>query len=420
MKKNLYICILFIIIIIFSGACGGEKKDKKKPELTKITVKHILVGTKEKAEEVLKKLKKGEDFAKLANEFSKCPSKVNGGKLEPFEKGTKAKEFEEACLKLKVGETSEPIETEEGWDIIQRLETLPDPTATPTATPGPIRIRHIVVEKEEEAKEIAKELKEGKDFTELAKEKSLCPSRAKGGDLGLISYGKLVKEMNEVVFKLKTGEISEPFKTEYGWHVVQRIEPTMKIEQKEDEKVRVRHILVEKKEEAEEIIKELKEGKDFTKLAMKHSLCPTKVKGGDLGLFGIGKMAKPLEDAAFKLKVGEFGEVETKYGWHVIQRIDPTMKIELPPEKIRVSHILVEKKEDAEEIIKELKSGKNFEEVAKEKSKCPSKDKGGDLGEIEKDSMVKEFEEAAFALDVGEISEPVETQYGWHIIKRTE
>ena len=88
--------------------------------------------------------------------------------------------------------------------------------------------------------------------------------------------------------------------------------------------------------------------------------------------------------------------------------------------KIRASHILVKSKEEANSILDEIKAGKEFEEIAKLVSLCPSGHAGGDLGFFEKGMMVKPFEDAAFALDeIGMISEPVETQFGWHLIKLT-
>jgi len=88
-------------------------------------------------------------------------------------------------------------------------------------------------------------------------------------------------------------------------------------------------------------------------------------------------------------------------------------------EKIKASHILVAKEDKAKEIEKSLKEGKKFEDLAKAESMCPSKEKGGDLGEFGRGMMVKEFETAAFATKVGEISPIVKTQFGYHIIKVT-
>ena len=86
--------------------------------------------------------------------------------------------------------------------------------------------------------------------------------------------------------------------------------------------------------------------------------------------------------------------------------------------KITASHILVKSQEKPIEIKNKLNFGKSFEELAKENSLCPSKKRGGNLGTFSRGQMVKEFEKAAFDLKKGEISKPVNTQFGWHIIKR--
>jgi peptidyl-prolyl cis-trans isomerase C len=90
------------------------------------------------------------------------------------------------------------------------------------------------------------------------------------------------------------------------------------------------------------------------------------------------------------------------------------------PEKVRARHILVKTEEEAAKILEEIRAGKPFEEAAKEFSSCPSKEEGGNLGFFSKGQMVPEFETAAFALEAGEISEPVKTQFGWHIIMMEE
>ncbi len=87
--------------------------------------------------------------------------------------------------------------------------------------------------------------------------------------------------------------------------------------------------------------------------------------------------------------------------------------------KIRASHILIEKHSQALKILEELKKGVDFKDLARKYSQCPSKKRGGDLGIFGRGQMVKEFERAAFALKVGEVSQPVKTQFGYHIIKRT-
>src|SRR5690606_36379540 len=93
---------------------------------------------------------------------------------------------------------------------------------------------------------------------------------------------------------------------------------------------------------------------------------------------------------------------------------------ELPSPEIRASHILVDTEEEAREILSKIRGGADFEELAKMYSKDPgTKDLGGDLGFFAKGKMVPEFEEAAFALNPGEVSDVVKTEYGYHVIKVT-
>ena len=90
-------------------------------------------------------------------------------------------------------------------------------------------------------------------------------------------------------------------------------------------------------------------------------------------------------------------------------------------DKISASHILVDNEEHAKQIKLDLERGdKSFAEMAKEKSEGPSGDNGGDLGTFGRGKMVPEFEKVAFDLDVDEVSDPVETEFGWHLIKRTD
>jgi peptidyl-prolyl cis-trans isomerase C len=86
-------------------------------------------------------------------------------------------------------------------------------------------------------------------------------------------------------------------------------------------------------------------------------------------------------------------------------------------QEVHARHILVPTEDEAKAIAAELKKGADFAALAKEKSKDPGAADGGDLGYFTKDQMVPEFSEAAFKLDKGQISDPIHTQFGWHIIK---
>ena len=90
------------------------------------------------------------------------------------------------------------------------------------------------------------------------------------------------------------------------------------------------------------------------------------------------------------------------------------------PDKVHCAHILVKSESEAKVVLERLKKGEKFGRVARAVSRCPSAKRGGDLGTFTRGKMVKEFENAAFALQKGEVSGVVKTQYGCHIIKRIE
>ena len=87
--------------------------------------------------------------------------------------------------------------------------------------------------------------------------------------------------------------------------------------------------------------------------------------------------------------------------------------------KVTASHILVADEHTAVRLKDKLTEGFKFSELASTHSACPSRAQGGNLGEFGAGQMVKPFEDAAFALNVGDISDPVQTQFGWHLIQRT-
>jgi len=81
--------------------------------------------------------------------------------------------------------------------------------------------RHILVETEEVCEGLKNEINDGKDFAEVAKENSKCPSGQKGGELGEFSPGQMVPEFDQVVFKEEVGKVHGPIKTQFGFHLVE-------------------------------------------------------------------------------------------------------------------------------------------------------------------------------------------------------
>lgn len=88
--------------------------------------------------------------------------------------------------------------------------------------------------------------------------------------------------------------------------------------------------------------------------------------------------------------------------------------------QVKASHILVSSKKEADKVLNKLRAGARFEDLARKHSSCPSGRKGGDLGYFGKGQMVKPFEDIAFSLQKGQVSEPVRTQFGFHLIMVTD
>lgn len=150
--------------------------------------------------------------------------------------------------------------------------------------PKAVKIGEIVIEPKissegldaakDSIQQIKLKLNRGKNFSELAKEFSECPSSAQGGDLGFFSRGDMVKPFSDVAFELEIGEISEPVLTKFGYHLIM-------LEEKRDGEIRVRHILIktkiddsdsaEAKTEIEEARTKLMNGADFLEVATEYS-----------------------------------------------------------------------------------------------------------------------------------------------------
>ena len=183
---------------------------------------------------------------------------------------------------------------------------------------------------------------------------------------------------------------------------------------------------------AQAILDSIKNGASFEVMAMNYSDDKfSAVNGGDIYFITAGLLPYEFEDPMYTLNAGEvYGEVvKTRFGYHLIK---VTVKQHRYP-KVKASHILIgfhnsdgqidtiAAKNRADSVYAQLKAGSSFEELVVLYSDDPgSKDKGGDLGYFERRMMVKEFDEVAFSMEVGQISEPVKTNFGYHIILVTD
>ena len=191
------------------------------------------------------------------------------------------------------------------------------------------------------------------------------------------------------------------------------------------------------KEEAQAEIKKVleevrKDTSKFAELAKKYSDAPDKERGGDLGVIPANIGDHPFAKATKDLKEGDVSEpVETPFGFHILMR-------KTPPPQYAGAHILVaykgamradakitRTKEEAQKAAADLaeklkKDASAFAEMAKKNSDGPSGPKGGSLGKWFKGMMVPAFDTAIEKLKIGEVSDPVETPFGYHVIKRDD
>ena len=181
----------------------------------------------ERAEQVLAQLRQGADFAKLAVGYSDAPDALQGGAM-----GWRARDrlpdlYTQALDRMKPGEVSGIIRSPAGFHLLKLIDRrgggLP-------AMVEQTHVRHILVKTSElvseaDAKRKLNNLRErilaGADFGELAKLNSDDSSSSKGGDLGWIYPGDTVPEFEHVMNSLKVGQVSEPFASPFGWHLVQ-------------------------------------------------------------------------------------------------------------------------------------------------------------------------------------------------------
>ncbi|MBV8783914.1 MAG: peptidylprolyl isomerase [Gammaproteobacteria bacterium] len=217
-----------------------EKQSKLPSERSEYNVSHILIAVGEEANqaqldaaakraaEVDQRAKAGEDFAKLAVAYSNSQTAFDGGNLG-WRKGSELPTFlTDVVARLKPGEVSEPVRTPTGFHIIRLNEMR---GAAQQAVEDQVHVRHILMKTTELADDatvrqklnaLRQRILAGEDFSGLAQTSSEDPgSAAEGGDLGWAGPGSFVPEFEHQVAALKDNEISEPFRTQYGWHIVQ-------------------------------------------------------------------------------------------------------------------------------------------------------------------------------------------------------
>jgi peptidyl-prolyl cis-trans isomerase SurA len=183
-----------------------------------------------RADEALQQIRAGTDFRQVAASYSDAPDALQGGEMGWRAPGRLPSLFLEALNKLKVGEVSDVLRSPAGFHILKLIDKRGNNTPVLVQQ---TRARHILIRlnevvSEQDARnrlaELADRVVNGTDFAELARLHSDDGSAARGGDLGWISPGDTVPEFERAMQQLKPGQVSAPFKSAFGWHIVQVLE----------------------------------------------------------------------------------------------------------------------------------------------------------------------------------------------------
>lgn len=213
-----------------AGAAGSEEYNLghillRVPEQAK---PEQLARIQARAEEIISQLRSGADFSQLAASYSDAPDGLSGGMLGWRQLERLPTLYAETVSKLKPGEVSEVLRSPAGYHILKLLDRRGG--AIKAQPVEQTHARHILIKTSElvseaEARRRLVSLKEriahGADFAELARLHSNDLSAAKGGDLGWLSPGDTVPEFERAMNSLKPGEVGEPVKSPFGWHLIQ-------------------------------------------------------------------------------------------------------------------------------------------------------------------------------------------------------
>jgi peptidyl-prolyl cis-trans isomerase SurA len=216
-----------------------EKQSKMPSEANEYNVSHILIAVPQaatpdqlddaskRASEVYERATKGEDFARLAVQYSNSQTALEGGSLG-WRKGPELPTFlAELVARLKPGEVSEPLRTPSGYHLVR----LNEQRGQTQVIVDQVHARHILMKPTElqddatvqqKLATIRERILKGDDFAAVATATSEDPgSAAEGGDLGWTGPGTFVPEFERQLASLQENEISEPFRSQFGWHIVQ-------------------------------------------------------------------------------------------------------------------------------------------------------------------------------------------------------
>jgi peptidyl-prolyl cis-trans isomerase SurA len=222
--------------------------------LTEEPTTEELKSARANADNLLAKIRKGEDFSRLAIEESSGELALEGGDLGERHLAELPEIFAKEVVNMKVGQVVGPLRTGNGFQLI-KLVAIGGANQHHVVTQT--HVRHILLKPDasmlpsdslKQVKNIYQQLKSGKDFALMAKQYSLdAASAVKGGDLGWVSPGELVPEFEKTMNDLPLHKVSQPVKSQYGWHLIEVIARKQKDDTVAFKKQQVRQFLQQRK-----------------------------------------------------------------------------------------------------------------------------------------------------------------------------
>ena len=244
-----------------------RSQDTQGERIDEYSLSHILVTVPEqatpdevkqrraRADTALAQLRQGLDFRQVAASFSDAPDALQGGVMGWRPAARLPNIFLEALKNMKIGQTSDVLRSPNGFHIVRLVDKRGNNTPVILTQ---THARHILIRLNEVVSEndarnrlagLKDRLDHGADFGELARLQSDDTSAARGGDLGWVTPGDVVPEFEKAMDALKPGQISAPFKTPFGWHIVQVLERREQDMSKDRERLAARKEIRQRKSE---------------------------------------------------------------------------------------------------------------------------------------------------------------------------
>jgi len=227
-----------------------------------------LLQIRGRAEQALAQLKMGEDFAKVAASYSDAPDALSGGSIGLRSLNRLPSLYAEAAQDMKPGAVSGILRSPAGFHIVKLIERRggaksPQSLRQTLARHILVKVNELVPEAEalRKAQALKERLDNGADFAELARLNSNDTSASKGGELGWLYQGDTVPEFEHALDGLKINEISQPVKTQFGYHLIQALERRVEDVSQERKRLVARQVLRERKadEEYQEWLRQIRD-----------------------------------------------------------------------------------------------------------------------------------------------------------------